>query len=246
VEAVYIKCRRLQYVFKKSRRVDELHALLKPFMLVQTLNDLDTQLPPLIVETITIGEFPKKQSTTFDLELSRLKCIADQRERDCALMALTMQTSKAKQPFIWTYIEHILETYHEKIIVFVYHKEMAAFLHDKLTEHKVDHISITGDTKPDSKRYELLDHFAKTESCRVGILSLGVCAVGFNLTFVNLVLVAELIFDSFAHKQSEGRCHRIGQTKTAVMQYLLMGPVDDILWNSLNTKLRVASHLLAA
>jgi SNF2 family DNA or RNA helicase len=232
------------YDFKKSQYIEELHSLLRPYWIMKRLEDVIT-LPPLVIEKYSIGNVPDKEAKHFQKEMERIKLLPNKHESEQLLNQLIVQTSQFKQSYVWDYLVHIFESYHDKIILFFYYKHMGHYLKEQCDKVGKSYIYIDGDIHPDSKRYELIHHFQSVESCQVAFLSLAVCATGFNLAFVNLALVADITFHSDYHEQSQGRCHRIGQLKKCVMQYLILDKTTDpCMWMNLQSKLQVGHRLL--
>jgi superfamily II DNA/RNA helicase len=96
-------------------------------------------------------------------------------------------------------------------------------------------VQITGDT-PQEKRQREVDIFTNNPNYRVAILSLGVAREGLNLQVANHAVMTELDWTPGGLSQAEARIHRIGQTGSALITYLLYGSFEDILYKTLVSK----------
>merc|ERR1712113_1239532 len=75
---------------------------------------------------------------------------------------------------------------------------------------------------------------------RVALLSITAANTGLTLTSAQLVVFAELFWNPGILTQAEDRAHRIGQTDSVTIQYLVAtGTADDELWPLLQRKLNV-------
>jgi len=230
-----------RFHFTKSRRLEELHALSKSFLLRQLLQDV-SDLPPLLRETITIGQLTDTQAKQMSTQLNKMKLMENKHESEQLFCKCIMQTVKWKTKLLQEYVLQTCERTSDKFIVFVYHKEITDALIECL-QGKIEHVIINGDT-PMNQRDSIL-HTFQFGKPQVGILSLACCGQGLNFTFINLVLVAELVTQTEFHSQSEGRCRRIGQTKPVLMEYLILPQTTDpILWQLFQSKTNTAKHML--
>lgn len=69
-------------------------------------------------------------------------------------------------------------------------------------------------TTPIHQRQRLVDHFNKTKSQFVFIVSTKACGVGLNLSSANVVVIFEPHFNVSLDMQASDRAHRIGQVRT--------------------------------
>lgn len=66
-----------------------------------------------------------------------------------------------------------------------------------------------------------------------------VCSQGLTLTAASHVVFAELYWNPGHVKQAEDRAHRIGQTSSVHVHYLIAkGTFDMVMWAMLNRKVR--------
>ncbi len=234
------------YVFKTQQRLFELHALTHVFILRQKKEDC-LSLPPFLREYVTVCNATPTQQKVYERELTRIEELrkTNKFDADAAFMALVRTTSQLKSKAVLEYLLLQCELLaKQKIIIFVYHHSMSSVLHTGLEKRGIGHILVNGETKT-AQRDTLLKQFEQDPNTRVGVLSLGVCSTGLNLTFCQFVLCSELTFDAIQHHQSESRCYRIGQEKKVVFQYLGMdGSTDSTLWRSLLSKVNTSANIL--
>ncbi len=244
IRTIRIAGGRLIYDYKTPRRLEELHALTQPFILRRLLNDV-VSLPPLIEETIIIGELSKNLEKKFKDDMKRMELIKESKSKQAAdviLMELVRTTSKLKQPIVLEYLLDLSESYHEKVLVFFYHKEFGDFLQEGLTKANIKNVKVHSDIKPDD-RQDLFDQFTDGD-IQFGLFSLGTASTGLNFTCANLCIYADMNFDVDTIEQSRGRCKRLGQTKKVILQFLQLDySTDEILIKSIKAQQRT-SHII--
>lgn len=128
-----------------------------------------------------------------------------------------------------------------KFIVFCYHK---AFMNEMEEAcDAVEYIRIDGDT-PVKKRQQYVDEFQNGE-VQVAILSLLAASTGFTLTATSLLVFAELSFVPGIMLQAEDRIHRIGQTQSCDIRYIIgEGTLDDYIFRMIRRKLDTLDSVL--
>jgi SWI/SNF-related matrix-associated actin-dependent regulator 1 of chromatin subfamily A len=246
-EKVRIAGGRVAYVFKENRRSKELRALTAPYILRQRKDQL-LNLPELIKEAVVIGSLNAREQREHNDKMSQIETITKDKGKlyaDAFIMEMLRDTAAIKLPAVNSFMATILDDENNaKLIVFFHHKFVADDLMESLTRLNVGFIRVDGST-PMKKRPAMFKNFEHDPATRVGLLSLGACSTGLNLTFCQHVIYAELTFNSIHHVQSEARCHRIGQSKSVLLQYLIMeGSTDTMVMSSLNNKNSTARLVL--
>merc|ERR1719219_1623912 len=116
---------------------------------------------------------------------------------------------------------------------------MMNIIADTFDEAKVHFIRIDGGTGSSQRKY-LCDAFQTDDNVKVALLSITAANAGITLTAAQLVVFAELFWNPGILTQAEDRAHRIGQTDSVVVQYLVAkGTSDDELWPLIQKKLNV-------
>jgi SWI/SNF-related matrix-associated actin-dependent regulator 1 of chromatin subfamily A len=245
-ELVRVSGGRFAYVFKQNTRHEELRAITRHLILRMSKEAVLSHLPSHTRETIVLGTLSKRQQKHYEDEKNRASTLRDTKGSiygDAVLMELVRNTTRMKLPMIKSYVKMLLESTDEKFIVFAHHRIVAETLAEMIGDTSM-FISVNGET-PMKSRDALFKRFETDDKCRVGLLSLGACSTGLNLTFVRLVVFAELVFLSTLYVQAEGRAHRTGQKRAVISQYLMMnGSTDDLVFASLRAKVMTQARLL--
>ncbi|KAL2087898.1 hypothetical protein ACEWY4_016726 [Coilia grayii] len=98
---------------------------------------------------------------------------------------------------------------------------------------------------PSSERIQLVHRFQNEPETRVAILSIQAAGQGLTFTAATHVVFAELYWNPGQVKQAEDRAHRIGQTCSVHVHYLIAkGTFDTAMWSMLNRKETVTGSTL--
>ncbi|RXN09358.1 DNA annealing helicase and endonuclease ZRANB3 [Labeo rohita] len=98
---------------------------------------------------------------------------------------------------------------------------------------------------PSAERIQLVHRFQNDPDTRVAILSIQAAGQGLTFTAASHVVFAELYWNPGHIKQAEDRAHRIGQTTTVHIHYLIAkGTFDTVMWAMLNRKETVTGSAL--
>ncbi|TSK67224.1 DNA annealing helicase and endonuclease ZRANB3 [Bagarius yarrelli] len=109
---------------------------------------------------------------------------------------------------------------------------------------KAGYIRIDGSV-PSAERIQLVHRFQNDPETRVAILSIQAAGQGLTLTAASHVVFAELYWNPGHVKQAEDRAHRIGQTSSVHVHYLIAkGTFDMVMWAMLNRKETVTGSTL--
>lgn len=76
-------------------------------------------------------------------------------------------------------------------------------------------------------------------TCDIAVIlyDVSTCTQGLTFTAASHVVFAELYWNPGQIKQAEDRAHRIGQTTTVHIHYLIAkGTFDTVMWSMLNRK----------
>eukprot|EP00796_Vickermania_ingenoplastis_P007386 gene7386-5200_t len=241
---------------------DELHLLLRYFMIRRSKKELGNDLPSKSRQLLYVT-VPEKGKASLSKQVSALRKTVDASgggndaadvviSRAQNAFELKIATAQAKIPAVTDYVMGAVEKHmrcKEKLIVFAHHQCMMeaikAAVEKVSMKHPVDYILISGET-PSSQREKLADHFRKDPLCVVAILSMQSSGVGHNFTCASTVIFTELDWNPSTHLQCEDRVHRIGQSKPCVIRYLLAeGTADSVIWPMLNSKLSVTTAVLS-
>jgi SWI/SNF-related matrix-associated actin-dependent regulator 1 of chromatin subfamily A len=147
----------------------------------------------------------------------------------------------AKIPAVIDHLDDVLESGTQKLVVFAHHKDVVSALADHYGDAAV---TLTGDTAQQA-RQDAVDRFQTDPEIKVFIGSITAAGVGLTLTAASHVVFAELDWVPANVTQAEDRTHRIGQTKSVLVQHLVVdGSLDARMAHVLVAKQEVADQAL--
>uniref|UniRef100_A0AAX7VX99 Zinc finger, RAN-binding domain containing 3 n=1 Tax=Astatotilapia calliptera TaxID=8154 RepID=A0AAX7VX99_ASTCA len=242
---------RRQWDCRGASNLEELHQRLSQIMIRRLKADVLTQLPPKIRQRIPF-DLPKEASASF-AEWERLMkslgsgaATTDTPFTEVMGLVTQMykQTAIAKAGAVKDYIKMMLEAEQLKFLVFAHHLTMLQACTEAVIEAKAGYIRIDGSV-PSSERIQLVHRFQSDPETRVAILSIQAAGQGLTFTAASHVVFAELYWNPGHVKQAEDRAHRIGQTSSVNVHYLIAkGTFDTVMWSMLNRKEKVTGSTL--
>uniref|UniRef100_A0A3B4FQ91 Zinc finger RANBP2-type containing 3 n=1 Tax=Pundamilia nyererei TaxID=303518 RepID=A0A3B4FQ91_9CICH len=246
---------RRQWDCRGASNLDELHQRLSQIMIRRLKADVLSQLPPKIRQRIPFDlpkEAAKEASASF-AEWERLMkslgsgaATTDTPFTEVMGLVTQMykQTAIAKAGAVKDYIKMMLEAEQLKFLVFAHHLTMLQACTEAVIEAKAGYIRIDGSV-PSSERIQLVHRFQSDPETRVAILSIQAAGQGLTFTAASHVVFAELYWNPGHVKQAEDRAHRIGQTSSVNVHYLIAkGTFDTVMWSMLNRKEKVTGSTL--
>ncbi|XP_015260690.1 PREDICTED: DNA annealing helicase and endonuclease ZRANB3, partial [Cyprinodon variegatus] len=246
---------RRQWDCRGASNLTELHQRLSQIMIRRLKAEVLTQLPPKIRQRIPFDlpkEASKEASASF-AEWERLmkglgSGVAATENPFTEVMSLVTQmykqTAIAKAGAVKDYIKMMLEAEQLKFLVFAHHLTMLQACTEAAIEAKAGYIRIDGRV-PSSERIKLVHKFQNEPDTRVAILSIQAAGQGLTFTAASHVVFAELYWNPGHMKQAEDRAHRIGQTSSVNVHYLIAkGTFDTVMWSMLNRKETVTGSTL--
>ena len=141
-------------------------------------------------------------------------------------------TGVAKLPFATAWIEAWLAgSGDSKIVVFARHREVTTAL---AGHFEVDPL-IGGISQ--RRRQAAIEQFTSDPDSRVVVASYEATGVGVNLQAASCVLFVEPPWSSAEAEQAEDRCHRLGQTESVSVTYLIAADsIDEPVWATIDRK----------
>ncbi|XP_059183821.1 DNA annealing helicase and endonuclease ZRANB3 [Centropristis striata] len=246
---------RRQWDCRGSSNLQELHQRLSEIMIRRLKAEVLSQLPPKIRQRIPF-DLPKdaaKEASASFAEWERLmkglgSGVVDAGNPFTQVMGLVTQmykqTAIAKAGAVKDYIKMMLEAEQLKFLVFAHHLTMLQACTEAAIEAKAAYIRIDGSV-PSSERIQLVHKFQSDPETRVAILSIQAAGQGLTFTAASHVVFAELYWNPGHMKQAEDRAHRIGQTASVNVHYLIAkGTFDTVMWSMLNRKETVTGSTL--
>ena len=146
----------------------------------------------------------------------------------------------AKVPHTLEYVEGAVDQ-GEKVLLFSCFTHATRRFEKALGEMAV---TITGEV-PTSKRQGIVDRFQADDSVRVLIGQIHAACVGINLTAARQVVFNDLDWVPANHWQAEDRTHRIGQTGTVNVTYMVArDTLEEFIRTILQTKARLVDDVI--
>ncbi|KAJ8352338.1 hypothetical protein SKAU_G00238140 [Synaphobranchus kaupii] len=229
--------------YSGSSNLTELKLLLEESLMLRRLKtEVLSQLPAKQRKVVTVTTDGITTRTKAALTAAAKDLAQGHRnkmqEKD-ALLVFFNHTAEAKVRAINEYIMDLLECGREKFLVFAHHKLVLDSVVKELTEKGISYIRIDGAT-PSAERQLLCNKFQFSETSCVAVLSITAANMGLTLHSAALVVFAELFWNPGVLIQAEDRVHRIGQTSSVDIHYLVAkGTADDYLWPMIQEKMNV-------
>ncbi|XP_054979212.1 SWI/SNF-related matrix-associated actin-dependent regulator of chromatin subfamily A-like protein 1 isoform X2 [Sorex araneus] len=228
--------------YSGSSNLGELKVLLEEAVMLRRLkSDVLSQLPAKQRKMVVVApeRMSAKTRAALDAAAKEMASRDTKQKQKEALFVFFNRTAEAKIPAIIEYILDLLESGREKFLVFAHHKVVLDAVTKELDRKHVPHIRIDGSTSS-ADRETLCQQFQLTERHAVAVLSITAANMGLTFSAADLVVFAELFWNPGVLIQAEDRVHRIGQSSSVSVHYLVArGTADDYLWPLIQEKIRV-------
>ncbi|XP_015262092.1 PREDICTED: SWI/SNF-related matrix-associated actin-dependent regulator of chromatin subfamily A-like protein 1 [Gekko japonicus] len=230
--------------YSGSSNLGELKLLLEESIMIRRLKtEVLSQLPAKQRRVVVVAA-PEGINARTKAELAAAakrmaRGYKSKQEEKEALILFYNRTAEAKIRSIIDYILDLLESGREKFLVFAHHKLILDAISEELHKKHTGYIRIDGSTSS-ADRQSLCQEFQFSEKYSVAVLSLTAANMGLTFSSANLVVFAELFWNPGILIQAEDRAHRIGQTSSVDIHYLVAkGTADDYLWPMIQEKIKV-------
>ncbi|XP_027631115.1 LOW QUALITY PROTEIN: SWI/SNF-related matrix-associated actin-dependent regulator of chromatin subfamily A-like protein 1 [Tupaia chinensis] len=228
--------------YSGSSNLGELKLLLEEAVMLRRLkSDVLSQLPAKQRKMVVVapGRISASVRAALDTAAKEMTTDKTKKQQKEALILFFNRTAEAKIPSVIEYILDLLESGREKFLVFAHHKVVLDAITKALEKKHVQHIRIDGSTSS-ADREDLCQQFQLSERHAVAVLSITAANMGLTLSSADLVVFAELFWNPGVLMQAEDRVHRIGQTSSVGIHYLVArGTADDYLWPMIQEKIKV-------
>ncbi|XP_036425590.1 SWI/SNF-related matrix-associated actin-dependent regulator of chromatin subfamily A-like protein 1 [Colossoma macropomum] len=233
--------------YSGSSNLTELKLLLEESLMLRRLkSDVLSQLPAKQRKVVTVTTDGINARTKAALSAAAKELASgrhNKMQEKEALLVFFNHTAEAKIRAIMEYISDMLECGREKFLVFAHHKRVLDSISKELTDKGVCYIRIDGST-PSAERQQLCERFQFSQQSCVAVLSITAANMGLTLHAADLVVFAELFWNPGILIQAEDRVHRIGQTSSVDIHYLVAkGTADDYLWPMIQEKMNVLEQV---
>nr|XP_009939315.1 PREDICTED: SWI/SNF-related matrix-associated actin-dependent regulator of chromatin subfamily A-like protein 1 [Opisthocomus hoazin] len=229
--------------YSGSSNLTELKILLEESIMIRRLkSDVLSQLPAKQRKMVVVAPegISAKTKAVLAAEAKKMtKGYGSKQQEKEALLLFYSRTAEAKIHSVVEYILELLESGNDKFLVFAHHMIVLDAIVAELEKKRVEYIRIDGST-PSAERQSLCQKFQVSEKQVVAVLSLTAANMGLTLSAADLVVFAELFWNPGVLIQAEDRAHRIGQTSSVNVHYLVAkGTADDYLWPMIQEKIKV-------
>uniref|UniRef100_F1KXE2 SMARCAL1-like protein n=1 Tax=Ascaris suum TaxID=6253 RepID=F1KXE2_ASCSU len=235
---------RFSFEAKGCTNSEELALILSNSIMIRRLKkDVLDDLPEKRREVVFLND------GSIDVNISNLRSAkaayhgaADKDTKHQCLVGYYYETGIAKAKSV---ASHIVDNFfyegapRRKVLVFAHHQVVLDTISMYVTKKGLRSIRIDGTTASKS-REEQCRLFQEDDDVVVAILSMTAAGLGITLTAATVVVFAELHWNPGTLKQAEDRAHRVGQTDSVFVQYLLANrTADDVMWPLIQRKLDV-------
>ena len=242
---------RAAWVTTGSSHLSELQQRLRASFMVRRLkHDVLKELPPKRRQLVVLGdeeidwskhpEFKKWKEVyekQYEAALAKLEAAKTNAEYKQAVRELDAfvgvafqemsefrhKTALAKLPMCISYIDELLRTNNDSLVIFAHHKDVLT----KLADHyKNDCVVLYGDT-PMQDRGDIVKTF-QDGAKRIFIGGLKAAGAGITLTRASTVIFVEIDWNPATLSQAEDRLCRIGQKKMVHVLHLVLNNTLDV------------------
>jgi SNF2 family DNA or RNA helicase len=248
---------------KDEERARKLQAIIKPFILRRTKEQVATELPPK-TENLFYCQMSEEQSSVYEKVKSEyrnelLRSLEDgtfAKKQIQVLQGLIKLRQIANHPImidddyegdsgkfenVVHTLSNVLEGGHKVLIFSQFVKQLN--LYRKFFEDKdIPYAYLDGGTQ---NRGDVVKQFQEDEKTRVFLISIKAGGVGLNLTEADYVFILDPWWNPAVEQQAIDRTHRIGQTKNVfIYKFITKDSVEEKILALQQRKLSVARALI--
>ena len=257
-----------EYVQAIERKKDEeksrkLQAIIKPFVLRRTKEQVAEELPPK-TEQIIYCSMSEDQAAYYEETKSAyrndlLSSMDDgtyNKKQVQLLQGLTALRQLANHPVmidkgyesdsgkfenVINTLDNVLKGGHKVLIFSQFVKHLSIFK-DYLEKEQINFSYLDGTTK---NRGEIVAEFQNDPALRVFLISIKAGGVGLNLTEADYVFILDPWWNPAVEQQAIDRTHRIGQEKKVfIYKFIAKDTVEEKILSLQNRKKKLASSLI--
>jgi superfamily II DNA or RNA helicase len=248
---------------KDEDKARKLQALIKPFVLRRTKEQVATELPPK-TENLFYCQMSEEQASVYEKVKSEyrnelLKSLEDgtfAKTQIQVLQGLTKLRQIANHPYMidqdyegdsgkFENVTHTLNTVLDgghKVLIFSQFVKQLSIYRNHFDEHHVPYVYLDGSTQ---NRGDVVKQFQEDEKTRVFLISIKAGGVGLNLTEADYVFILDPWWNPAIEQQAIDRTHRIGQTKNVfIYKFITKDTVEEKILALQQRKLSVARALI--
>lgn len=248
---------------KDEDKARKLQALIKPFVLRRTKEQVATELPPKI-ENLFYCKMSEEQSSVYEEVKSEyrnelLRALEDgtfAKKQIQVLQGLIKLRQIANHPLmidedyegdsgkfenvVYT-LKNVLDGGH-KVLIFSQFVRQLNIYRQYLNEENIPYAYLDGATQ---NRGDVVKQFQEDPKTRVFLISIKAGGVGLNLTEADYVFILDPWWNPAVEQQAIDRTHRIGQTKNVfIYKFITKDSVEEKILALQQRKLSVAQALI--
>lgn len=248
---------------RDEKALNQLHAVIKPFMMRRTKDQVVKDLPPLEImerycdmSTDQKAYYDKVKSAIRNEIYQEIEKVGMAKSQIFMMSGLTKLRQIASHPSmvdeayqgdsgkledVLFRLEELIADGH-KILVFSSFVKHLTLMQRELKKRHIDYAYLDGATKD---RQAEVDRFQKVENTPVFLISLKAGGVGLNLTAADYVFLLDPWWNPQAEKQAISRAHRIGAVKSVfVYKFITRESVEEHILQLQSFKHSLASELI--
>jgi superfamily II DNA or RNA helicase len=248
---------------KDEEKARKLQALIKPFVLRRTKEQVATELPPK-TENLFYCQMSEEQSAVYEQVKSEyrnelLKSLEDgtfAKKQIHVLQGLIKLRQIANHPLmidsdyegdsgkfenVVHTLANVLEGGH-KVLIFSQFVRQLNIYREHFDEHNIPYVYLDGSTQ---NRGDVVKQFQEDPKTRVFLISIKAGGVGLNLTEADYVFILDPWWNPAVEQQAIDRTHRIGQTKNVfIYKFITKDSVEEKILALQQRKLSLSRALI--
>ncbi|HEY9534538.1 MAG TPA: DEAD/DEAH box helicase [Mucilaginibacter sp.] len=248
---------------KDEEKARKLQALIKPFVLRRTKEQVATELPPK-TENLFYCQMSEQQASVYEEVKSEyrnelLRSLEDgtfAKTQIRVLQGLTKLRQIANHPYMtdqnyegdsgkFENVTHTLNTVLDgghKVLVFSQFVKQLNIYRNYFEEQKIPYVYLDGATQ---NRGDVVKQFQEDKNTRVFLISIKAGGVGLNLTEADYVFILDPWWNPAVEQQAIDRTHRIGQTKNVfIYKFITKDTVEEKILALQQRKLSMSRSLI--
>jgi len=253
---------------KKEEVMQQLHMVLKPFMIRRLKVDAETSLPPKKEMLVFVGMSAlQKQVYKGVLDKNLLELLGESKKQGkTKLLNIVMQLRKAaNHPYLFEGVEdrslppfgeHLIENCGKlvvldkllaklksdgsRVLIFCQMTRMIDILEDYCRIRRMKYCRIDGNTDQMAREKCMADFNAPNSKYFIFLLSTRAGGLGINLYTADIVVLYDSDWNPQVDLQAQDRAHRIGQKKTVkVFRFVTERTIEEKVVEAANRKLQM-------
>lgn len=226
-------------------KFDELYEKIKPFVFRKRKDDVLSDLPDKIFETIHLELTNSEMGIYKNIENDTIETIfgsyQEGKNRLTILLELRQYLSSIKFNKIKETIDNVIDN-NEKIVIIDVFKDSLNKIKEIYGDLAVLH---TGDFSVEERSVMVNKFQNENSGVKIFLGSFSTSSVGLTLTSASKMFILTLPFSIGEYNQVTDRIHRIGQKKSVnIYPVIINDTIDDYIFNMLDSKLYETTRIM--